>query len=214
MSFLVFNTQKPEKIAPAIEEVLRKEIGAPMPLTYQLVNAGVVAAGVTAGSALTDIGASLLDTKGTALFSLQFALPQPRPFQLQVTVNRSGIGAYVGQLSYAVRLIKPVSSEIALEPPQRFLFWDTPSKFLGNAEPVDRLNKDGKAIKRANELRLGRGVAGTINFTIDMCLKIVPQPTGSLLLLNTVPVKTKIGLGMILNVKKIFDFATMLDTLI
>src|SRR5579859_6115425 len=97
MSFLAFNTQKPEKIAPTIQEVLCKEIGAPAPLTYQLINAGAVAAGVTAGSALADLGASLLDTKGTTLFSQQFALPQPRPFQLQVTVNRSGIGAYVGQ---------------------------------------------------------------------------------------------------------------------
>ena len=208
MAFLLFNTHQPEKIAPKVEELLRKEVGAPVPLAYQLLDAGT--GGVTAGSLLRDAGSSILDSKGTVLFFMQFALPQPRPFELRVTINRSGIGGYVGQLSYAVRLMKPVNGEISIEPPKWFGLGS--SKFLGNAEAVARLNKNGKVIKYANDLAVNSGKAGTIDFSIDYCLKILPQTAGSLLILNTVPVQTKMGLGMTLNLKKVFDFAALLDT--
>jgi len=76
------------------------------------------------------------------------------------------------------------------------------------------LNKNGKVVKQANELAVNSGKAGTIDFSIDYCLKILPQAAGSLLALNTVPVETRMGLGMTLNLKKVFDFATLLDTVI
>jgi hypothetical protein len=210
MTFLLFNTHQPEKIAPKVEELLRKEIGAPVPLAYQILDAGT--AGVTRGSLLSDAGSGMLGSKGTELFFLQFALPQPRPFELRVTINRSGIGGYVGQLSYVVRLMKPVDGEISLDSPRWFGL--VSSKFLGNAEAVARLNKNGRVVKQANDLAVNSGKAGTIDFSIDYCLKILPHAAGTLLILNTVPVQTKMGLGMTLNLKKVFDFATLLDTAI
>lgn len=208
MSLFLFNSQKLEKIAPSVEEALRKELGAPASLPYQLLD--TQSTGVSGQSMLSDIGAGLLDGKGTALFVLHFTLPQPRPFELRVTINRTGIGAYVGQLSYVVRLARPVDGEISIEPPK----WFGASKLIGNAEALARLNKKGEVIKQANDLAVTGGKAGTVNFSIERALKILPQSTGSLLLLNTVAVETRMGLSMSFNTKKVFTFATLLDSVI
>ncbi len=146
MANTAFGSQKPEKIAPVLEEMLRKEIGAPMPIAYQIMNAETRS--VSAQSLLSDYGRMIVGGNETPLFLLQFTLAMPRPAELQVRVNRQGIGAHVGLLSYAARLVKPIGSEVSLEPPKTF----GASKCIGDPQGIARLNNNGDLLKRLNKL--------------------------------------------------------------
>ncbi|MDX6576674.1 MAG: hypothetical protein QOE96_2627, partial [Blastocatellia bacterium] len=99
MNNLAYNSQDAASVGPKVEEKVREELGASAPLSYQ-VETGE-AATATVGSVLGDIGRALMGGAENMLFRLNFDLAQPRPANLQVSVNRQGIGSYVGMLVYS-----------------------------------------------------------------------------------------------------------------
>ena len=205
MANTAFGSQKPEKIAPVLEEMLRKEIGAPMPIAYQIMNAETRS--VSAQSLLSDYGRMIVGGNETPLFLLQFTLAMPRPAELQVRVNRQGIGAHVGLLSYAARLVKPIGSEVSLEPPKTF----GASKCIGDPLGIARLNNNGDLLKRLNKLARTESEVGGLKLKIERFLKIVPQASGSLFILNTLPRATSMGFGATLDAKEFLDLVALVE---
>jgi hypothetical protein len=205
MANTAFGSQKPEKIAPVLEEMLRKEIGAPMPIAYQILNAETRS--VSAQSLLSDYGRMIVGGNETPLFLFQFTLAMPRPAELQVRVNRQGIGAHVGLLSYAARLVKPIGSEVSLEPPKMF----GASKCIGDPQGIARLNNNGDLLKRLNKLARTESEVGGLKLKIERFLKIVPQASGSLFILNTLPRATSMGFGATLDAKEFLDLVALVE---
>ena len=73
-------SQKPDWIAPRVEAMVRKEIGANGPLPYQILPGA--SAGATVGSVMADMARSFthLRYQTTSLFYIHFALSWSRPF--------------------------------------------------------------------------------------------------------------------------------------
>jgi hypothetical protein len=110
---LIYGNQDPGKIGSAVEEKLRKDLGASGPIDYQVEDAGLGATNLV--SVLADISNVLGGGKTNLLFTLVFPLPGSRKVTLRARVERQGIGAYVGSLLYSATLGKPVASEVSIE---------------------------------------------------------------------------------------------------
>jgi hypothetical protein len=198
-------TNKPEKIAPDIEKLLRKEVGAPTPLTWQIQDAGT--GGVTVGSLLKDwtYKQEHLRHNAVPLYYIRFALSQPRPFELQVTIDREGLGAIGGILAYAAPLRKPVRGPIRLAPAKLLGY----SNFVGDPETVARLNSTNDLRKLANHLAMTQAMAGKVELNIARYLEILPAPTGSVLLVHSL---ARTGLlGISLGAKDLIALANALE---
>ncbi|GHO49042.1 hypothetical protein [Ktedonospora formicarum] len=196
-----YNSQDPNKIVPLIEATLRKELGAPTQLPCQVIHTGENGISVK-GLLLDALNFS------TTLFLIQFSLSLPRPFQLQVKIDRQGLGALLGSLTYSAPLAKPVGGEVSLEPPKIF----GNSKFVGEAQTTVRLNASGALIKNANKLTQTESELGQYRFEIERYLKIIPQAPSPLLVVHSLPRKTGlIGLSATLNSKDFFELLAQVE---
>lgn len=175
----VYNSQDPGKIVPVVEETLRKELRLSANASCQVVPAGEN--GVSASGLILDS----LNVQ-TAIYFLQFTVPEPRPFQLQVKIDRQGKGALLGPLTYSANLAKPIAGEVRLEPPKIF----GASKFVGDDQAASRLNGNKALIKKANQLTQTESELGQFKFEIDRYLTITPQESSSLLTVHSLPRKT------------------------
>jgi hypothetical protein len=184
---------------------VREEVGASAPLAYQ-VEMGEAAA-LSVGSFLRDVGSAIVGGKDQALFRLHFDLAQPRPAQLQVAVNRQGVGSHVGLLLYSAQLAKPVGSEVTLEEPKFF----GKSKFTGDGAACGKLNANGELIKRANNFARTESQSGGLTLKIKRCCRLIPNEQGALLVIGTLPRPVKMGLGAAIDAKDFFDIADMIE---
>jgi hypothetical protein len=205
MNNLAYNSQDAAIVGPKVEEKVREEVGAgaPIPFQVEMGDAGKA----TVGSVLKEIGGALVGGKDETLFQLQFDLPQPRPAQLQVNVNRQGIGSHVGLLLYSAKLSKPVFGEVALEDPKFF----GKSKFTGDAAVCGKLNANGELIKRANNFARVESQSGGLTLKINRCCRIVPHEGGSMLVVGTLPRPIKMGFNATIDAKDFFDIADMIE---
>ena len=204
MNNLAYNSQDAAYVGPKVEEKVREELGANAPLAYQ-VEAGD-AATATLGSVLGDIGSALVGRTDNMLFRLNFDLPQPRPAQLQINVNRQGVGSYVGMLVYSAQLSKPIGGEVTLEDPKLF----GKSKFTGDATSA-KLNANGDLIKRANSFVRTESQSGGLTLKIKRSFRLLPHESGSLLVIGTLPRPIKMGLSATVDAKDFFDIAEMIE---
>jgi hypothetical protein len=204
MNNLAYNSQDAASVGPKVEEKVREELGASAPLSYQ-VETGE-AATATVGSVLGDIGSALMGGAENMLFRLNFDLAQPRPANLQVSVNRQGIGSYVGMLVYSAQLSKPVGGEVALEEPKFF----GKSKFTGDAAAA-KLNANGDLIKRANTFARTESQSGGLTLKIKRSFRLLPHEANSLLVIGTLPRPIKMGLSATVDAKDFFDIAEMIE---
>jgi hypothetical protein len=184
MNNLAYNSQDAASVGPKVEEKVREELGASAPLSYQ-VETGE-AATATIGSVLGDIGGALMGGAENMLFRLNFDLPQPRPANLHVSINRQGVGSYVGMLVYSAQLSKPVGGEITLEEPKLF----GKSKFTGDAASA-KLNANGDLIKRSNTFARTESQSGGLTLKIKRSFRLVPHEGGSMLILAHCPDPSK-----------------------
>ena len=76
MNNLIYGNQDPGKIGPAVEEKLRKDLGATVPIDYRVEDAGLGATNL--GTVLTDIGNVLGGGRTSLLFTLVLPLPGAR----------------------------------------------------------------------------------------------------------------------------------------
>ena len=167
-------SQKPDWIAPRVEAMVRKEIGANGPLPYQILPGA--SAGATVGSVMADMARSFthLRYQTTLLFYIHFALSWPCPFELQVSVTQQGLGALVGKFAYAVPLNRPVRGVLELQG----------YSFVGDPATTARLNSNRPMLAQAHRLARTRSTIGKFRMTIPQCLQILPRNPGSVLVVH------------------------------
>ena len=205
MNNLAYTSQDANYVGAKVEEKVREEVGATAPLTYQVETGEAGTA--TVGSFLSDIGNALVGGADKTLFRLNFDLMQPRPANLQISINRQGVGSHAGLLMYSTKISKPIAGEVALEDPKFF----GKSKFVGDATAAAKLNGNGDLIKRANDFARVESQSGGLTLKIKRCCKVVPHEGGSMLVITTLPRPIKMGFGAIIDAKDFFDIADMVE---
>lgn len=205
MNNLIYGNQHAEKIGPQVEEKVRKETGSTSPVAYTIESGE--AGSTTVGSVLGDVARGLFGGKMNTLFTLVFDIATPRAAQLRATVIRQGVGAYVGSLLYSTKLSKTVKSEVSLEPPKTF----GSSKFIGDADTIMKLNAKGDIAKRVGKFARTKTEMGSITVEMVRLFKIVPQDSGSLLIVNTLPRMTSMGMDAAIDAKEFFEIAAMIE---
>ena len=159
---MFFNSQKAEKIAPKVEQKLRKELGAAASIRYR-----------------SKAGA------GDVLFYTYCELPAGRPAQLIVTVLKHGLfGAMVGELFFSAHLSKAVNGRVWLAR-EGSRFPRTTVGFAGDAAACEKLNADRGLLLRADRFARDKEVFSTVSVEINSSFEIVPQLGGSILAVRT-----------------------------
>jgi hypothetical protein len=206
MAGLAYSRPNPDKIASGIEELLRKELGSSTPLPYEILPGEGEDA--TAKSVLSDMGKALIMTKqqSTVLFYVHFALNFPRPFELQVSVTRYGLGAIVGKFAYAVPLNKPVQGKASLGVTKLGSY----NGFSGDAATIARLNGSRDLVLQAHKLAVSKTTIGNFKLNITQCLEVVPYKSGSVLILHRLGVPGFFG-GANVGAKDLFAFVPQLE---
>jgi hypothetical protein len=170
MAGLAYSRPNPDKIAPSIEALLRKELGSSTPLPNQILPGE--GEGATAKSVFADMGKALIMTKqqSTVLFYVHFALDLPRQFELQVSVTRYGLGAIVGRFAYAVPLNKPVQGKASLGVTKLGSY----NGFTGDSATIARLNSSRDLILQAHKLAVSKTTIGNFKLSIPHVWRLYP----------------------------------------
>ena len=204
MGILAFGSQKSDKIAPAIEEKLRKELGAAAPIPYQVEGEG---GATTVGTVMGDIAKGLFGGQANILFTVVFDIAAPRHTQLRVNLDRQGVGCHLGALLYATKLSKTVKGEVALEGPKMF----GSSKFTGDADAIAKLNSKGDLLKRLGKFARTEAEIGGITVRMDRFVKVLPEEGGAQLIINTLPRPVSMGMDAMLDAKEFIDLAALVE---
>jgi hypothetical protein len=202
---LAYNSQQPDKVGPQVEEKVRKETGATAPVPYKVEDQA--ASKTSAATVLGDMANALVGGRSNLLFTLVFDMPAPRPATLRAQVARQGVGSHVEGLLYSMTLAKAVKGEVSLENPKML----GSSRFTGDAEAIQKLNANGDLVKRANKFARTQSEVGGLTVSMDRLFKIVPQDSGALLLINTLPRTTSMGMDAALDAKEFFDIAALVE---
>ncbi len=205
MNNLAYTSQDPAYVGEKVEEKVREEIGGDQPVPYNVEQGEAGTA--TVGSFLSDIGSALIGGSSNTLFRLNFLLPRPRSAQLQVTINRQGVGSHAGLLMYSTEFAKAVSGEAALEDPKFF----GKSKFKGDAAVADKLNANGDLIKKVNNLARVESQSGGLTLNIKRLCKVMPSGSGSVLVIATLPRPTKMGFSATVDAEEFFEIAKLVE---
>jgi len=204
MGFLAFGGQKPDVIAPKIEEALRAEFAATAAVPFK-VEAGN-ATPTSAGTVVKEGLGLLLGGRGeTILFTVHFTLPPPRPATLAVHVARQGIGSHVSGLLYSAALAKAVAVEVML---------DEKGKFQGEAGLAGKLNGDKALLKRCVALSRTTANLGGVDITNPRFFKLAPEGSGTTLVVGTLPKVGMLGFKVTLDAKEFLDLATAIENLL
>jgi len=204
MGFLAFNGQKPDVVAPKIEDSLRTELGATAALGYSIESGDV--APTTAGTVLKEgLGLLLGGRKESILFTVHFSLPAPRPLTLAVHVARQGIGSHVSGLLYSASLSKQAPGEVTL---------DDKGKFQGEASLAAKLNGDKALVKRCVAFSRTAANLGGVDVTVPRFFKLAPEGNGSALVVGTLPKVGMLGFKVTLDAKEFLELAPAIEALI
>jgi hypothetical protein len=200
MTNLAFGSQKAEKIAPSVEELLRKETGAGGPIVYEIEDAGTADHSIK--SLLKDLGTTAFGGDVTLLFKLHFHLTQPRAADLAVDVIRQGMGAYAGSLAYAAVLSRKVGSKVAL---------GDGKQFSGDADAAAKLNASKDLLKKCNAFAMTSGGITGFEISIARRLEVQPREGGALLVAVTLPRSKMMGLSASMASKEFFELVNDLE---
>jgi hypothetical protein len=207
MNNLAYTSQKPENVAPKVEEILRKDLGLTEPLTYTIEIENTEK--VSVGSMLVDAGTFLFGGNETPLFTVCFKLTSPRQVGIRIQVMRHGVGCHAGTISFLTVLGKPVTGEAALEEPKTF----GTSKFVGSSNVIEKLNSGKDILKIADKLaRVKSDVAGGMK--MNRFCKIIPSENGTLFVVSTLGRSTSMGFSATTDAGDFISLADMIEKLI
>lgn len=206
MNNLAYSSQQPDKVAPQVEEKVRKEVAATAPVPYKVEPAGV--GDTTAGTVLADAARGLLGGRADTLFTLVFDITAPRAAQLRAVVERQGVGCHVGPLLYSAPIARAVKGEVTLEAPKML----GASKFTGEAEVCAKLNAKGDLLKRLGKLARTEAEIGGLTLKLERLVKLTPREQGALLVIGTLPRATSMGMDAALDVKEFLDLAALIES--
>ena len=207
MNNLAYSSRDPQTVGPKVEELIRKELGAAMPIAYTV--AGGTPEPYTVGSALKTAFIDLVGGQLQFAFQLNFELPPPRPARLQVSMCQMGIGCTAGSTLFSTQLSKSVGGEVALQPPGGFL--SSNSKFAGNPEASAKLNANSELIKLANKFARTESPFGGHKLKRDRLLKIVPDGKECALIVGSLPRTTSMGLSATVDSKDFLELASLIE---
>ena len=203
MNNLAYSSQDPQKIGTQVEELLRKETGAGGPIAFEVEDAGT--AEVSARSMLKDIGTHLFSGDTTRLLALHFHLSQPRATNLDVHMNRQGVGCYAGSLVFSTVIGKKVGGEVT--------FTDK-GEFAGDAAAA-KLGASKDLRKKCEAFAVSKG--GITGFEVKLpgrIFKIAPHERGAEIVAVTLPKSKSMGLSATFNSKEFFEIAALIESLL
>jgi hypothetical protein len=201
MNNLAYMGQDGQNVAAKVEELLRKELAAGGPITYQVETEGAAEVGV--GSVLKDVATSLFGGKSTRLFTIRLHLTQPRSAELDVHMNQQGLGCVAGPLVYATVVSKRVGGEISL---------GNDGKFTGDADGAGKLNSRKDLLKKCAAFAMTEGGLAGAELKIPRTLKIVPQEGGAQIVGVTLPRSKSMGFSASLGSKEFFEIAAQIES--
>ncbi|HUK87475.1 MAG TPA: hypothetical protein VLT85_07395 [Terriglobales bacterium] len=204
MNNLAYSGQDPQKIGSQVEELLRKELGLGGPIAFEVEDAGTAEKSV--GSILKDIGTQLWSGSTTRLLTLHFHIPQPRTADLDVHMNRQGVGCYAGSLLFSTVVSKKVGGEVSL---------DDKGQFGGDAAAAGRLNANKDLCKKCEAFAVTKG--GISGFEVKLparVFQIVPHERGAHIIAVTLPKSKSMGFSATFNSKEFFEIAAQIEALL
>ena len=205
MNNLVYGNQQPDKLAAGVEEIVRKDLGAPAPLPYRLLD--VASGSATVGSVLVDIGHVLGSGAVSPLLTVELDLPGTRPGTLQAQLIRQGVGAYCGSLVYVFRLAGPVTGEVGFEEHKSF---GTP-KFTGDPAVAAKLNGAKDLAKRLDKVLRSETEMGSIKVKVPRVFRLASAEGGSVLVVGTLPRLTSMGMSATTDAREIVEIAALVE---
>jgi hypothetical protein len=198
MNNLAYMGQDGQKVGSQVEELLRKELGAGGPIAYEVEDAGT--AEMSASSVLKDMATQLWSGSTTRLLTLHFHITQPRAADLDVHMNRQGLGCYAGPLLYSAVIGKKVGGEVSL---------DDKGQFTGDAAAAGKLNAQSEA------LAVTKGGLTSMELKLPgRLLKIIPHERGAQVAALTLPKSKSMGLSATLNSKEFFELVAQIEALL
>ena len=200
MNNLAYMGQDGQTVVPKVEELLSKELGTSGPIPSSVEVEG---GGVSAGSVLRDLGASVFGGNVTPLFTIHFQLTQPRAAQLDVHMLRKGLGCVGGPLAYAAGLSKAIPGDVAMADDGRF---------TGDAGAADRLNANKDLRKKCEAFAVKKGGLAGSEMEIPRTLKIVSRDGAAQLIAVTLPKSKSMGFSASLGAKEFLELASAVDS--
>ncbi len=202
MAKLIFRTHDQATIVPAVEAMLRQELGPNASVTTEVLAGDKI----TGRMAANEILRAALGGRGNPinLFSLHFTVERPRSVELYASINKQGVGSYAGDLLYAVRLTKPVGQEVGFDR-------KAGGRFAGDTASSARLNTNADLLKRIDKFLRNRMQAGAVSISLESFLKIVPDSSGSMIVALTLPRSINLGFGSTLDAGELVDIASVIE---
>ena len=201
MNNLAYSTQQADKVAGFVEEKLRKETTAtvPIPFTTEQMDAGQT----SAKTLLKDMKSTLFGGEANTLFKVIFDLTTPRAAQLQTFAVRQGIGCIINALVYSIVLAKTIAGEVTMGEGRPL--------FTGDPTASSKLNGKGDLVKRIDKFARTKSDVGGLTFTQPRYFSLMPLEIGCLLVIGTIPRTTGMGFDASLDAKEFFDIAAMIE---
>ena len=200
MNNLAYMGQDGQTVAPKVEELLHKELGASRPIAFAVETEG--AGGVSAGSVLQDVSASLFGGKVAPLFTIHFDILQPRAIRLDVHMLRKGLGCVAGSLAFATVVNKQVEGQVTL---------DDNGKFAGDAATTAKLNGKKDLLKKCDAFAMKQGGLAGSEVSIQRTFAIVPHEGGAQLIAATLPRSKSMGFSASLGSKEFLEILALLE---
>ncbi|MGA2095816.1 MAG: hypothetical protein ABSH39_05925 [Candidatus Acidiferrum sp.] len=193
--------QDGQTIAPKVQELLTKDLGAAASVSFTIENVGVE--GITAKSILKDMSTTFFGGKSQLLFTIHFDVNQSRPMQLDAHMIRQGAGCGLGSLAYATTVAKRVAGPVSL---------GDDGKFTGDAEAAGTLNARRDLLKKCDAFAVKEGGLAGLAFKIDRILKITPREDGAQVVAVTMPVSKSMGFSASLRAKEFLEMVALLES--
>ena len=200
MNNLAYANQDKDKVAPKVEELLRKELSAGGPISYQVEDAGAGETG--SGSMLKDAGTYLFGGNTTRLMTIHFQLTQPRNGELEVHINRQGAGCYAGSLVFSAVVNKRIAGEVS--------FGDD-GKFSGDAQSAGKLNGSKDLLKKCDAFAMKKGGITGFEVSIPRFFKIAPNDYGAQVVGATLPRSKSMGFSATFNSKEFWEIVSLIE---
>lgn len=209
MNNFIYATEKPERIAPKVEKLICQDLKISGDLPYRLVRGEEQT--LKLDNVLQGMGQALLGGRTKLLFRLDFELIYNRPVQLEVSVNRLGVGgAHLGSLLYLTRLVKPIKGEVCLEEPKAFQM----ARFIGEPVLAERLNKELTLLKQVNQFARTSTKVGSYTLKVPRLFQVTQIKSETWLVGATLPTTKFMGLAKTMNVSTFIDLAAQLEMLL
>lgn len=200
MNNLAYSTQDPQKVAPKVEELLRKELAAAGPIAYEVEDAGAGDTG--ARSMLKDAGTYLFGGDTTRLLTVHFHITQPRSADLDVHMNRQGVGSYAGSLVFSTVTSKRIADEVS--------FGDD-GKFAGDAAAAGKLNASKDLLKKCNAFAVKEGGLTGFEVKFPRLFKIAPSDKGAQIVGATTARSKSMGFSASFGSKEFFELVSLIE---